>query len=299
MLKPEINAYLQAALNSERQGDYRSCISLLWISVRRSVFSHLDEKGIVYKSTEGAVFEFIRKCPRRDIAQSLVELYHVSIIVEFDDHDFSASPYVFRSVSAAKEVLSWLSGSVPRYTLAKEKLLLELDEHINDCRWSLTCHFHASDVFAKRQDYFVTYPLVVSTALTASLGLESLKGLTDYLSLGSAFIVPLTQVIAFGGLALSLLNAAINWSLRSQRHRVAANKYIRVRRDAKQIKLEVLAVDGDLNLTAVILEKINSIKIELNNAAEEAPDIPDWAFRHAAKEIGSENLNISKSSPAG
>ncbi|WP_150525019.1 SLATT domain-containing protein [Roseibium sediminis] len=296
MLKPEINAYLQAALNAERQGDYRSCISLLWISVRRSIFSRLDEKGIVYRSTESAVFEFIRQCPRRDIAQALVELYHVSIIVEFDDHDFSANPYVFRSVSAAKEVLSWLSGSIPKYTLAKEKLLLELDEHINDCRWSLTCHFYASDVFAKRQDYFVTYPLVVSTALTASLGLESLKGLTDYLGLGSSIIVPLTQVIAFGGLVLSLLNAAINWSLRSQRHRVAANKYIRVRRDAKQIKLEVLAVDGDLNLTAVILEKINSIKIELNNAAEEAPDIPDWAFRHAAREIGSENLNISKSS---
>jgi hypothetical protein len=140
------------------------------------------------------------------------------------------------------------------------------------------------------QDWIVKYPLVFLSAVTAFLTLGSLNQASEYLRLPRPVAEVIVELFSLIVVVFTGLNAASNMEQRAEKHRGIANKYITAKRNARHLRLEVERCRDDFTLMYIIPEKLSGIKDMLNNVAQDAPQIPASAFRHAQKVLGTETL---------
>ena len=291
---PRKSEVISAAVSCEIRGNHAAAVSLYWIAVRDEMFHWLDNRSIAYNSTETALLGFIQNVSDMRIRQHVYELYHIVILIEYNQPKLLADPLIERYTASSKSIIKWFSGDFDAVLPTRDVMLLELDEHVNDSTWSLTSHFICADAFEKLHSRAISYPLVAGSAFLAVVNVGRLHNLLEFLSPTGDLQQLLSEIVAVIVLSLSLLNATVNWSSRSQRHRSTANKYIAIKRDARQLKVEIESCTDPVLLQSVMPEKINGIKISLNNAAAEAPQIPEWAFKAAQSQLGEENLHVNR-----
>jgi hypothetical protein len=198
-----------------------------------------------------------------------------------------------RRVQQAKHILKKLGALEHIKVHGHDRILSELNDHINDCNYSLESHFFAASKLEKWQNIYIKYSLLVSSGFLVFVNIGYLdKALTaiNWVS-GKDLLSAMFAGIIF---ILSSFNAVSNLQQRAEKHRNTANKYIVIKRNSRQLKVEVDQCRDQNLLGTTLLEKLNTIKTTLNNIAEDAPQIPEWAHKHTISKLGAEDAKLTK-----
>jgi hypothetical protein len=274
-----------AAQACDLRGSATGALHLYWKAILGYTFKWLDDRSIEYSSTETALLAFFRVNMNTEYPSLLMTLYHVAIILEFYPDGVPDEDVIKKYVAQARHVLKFFDPRAGDLSSDKDLMVKEIDSHTEDCKWSLTSHFYAAERFQFRQNWSIKYPLVVLSGVAAFLTLGSLHRVFSTFHFNEDFLEVFLEFLALLIVILSGLNAASNMEQRAEKHRTAANKYITIRREARQLRIEVETSGNDPSTMHVLLEKLANIKNMLNNIAQDAPQIPTWAFEHTNKEL--------------
>jgi len=69
----------------KNEGKYSSMIQILWTILKLEVFDFCFQNNLEYHSTEQAINEFINKSNDLKLSKAIIELYELSVMVEYDN----------------------------------------------------------------------------------------------------------------------------------------------------------------------------------------------------------------------
>lgn len=184
------------------RGDSVGALHLYWKAILHSLFIWLDDRDLPYSSTETALLQFFRVNNDNNYPTLMMELYHVSILCEYYESDLNQES-IEKFVMQAREVLVFFDSNSLDQDDAGAIYIKEIEDYIEDCRWSLESHFFAAQKYEKRQSYWIKYPLVFVSALMLFMAQSSSSDVVAFIDSNVPFSVFLPEILA---LILALLS---------------------------------------------------------------------------------------------
>lgn len=169
-----------------------------------------------------------------------------------------------------------MSFDEPHFRIISE----EIQRHLQDTETSKLGHWHAAQIYSQVHKLYLGLPAtLLSIGLAWILSGETQKNLPT-----TAIFTSLTiQLPIFLSLVISLLsglNAFLNLSDLSARHRTAAENLHALWRDCKNWRTDF----PDATTCEKAMKKAQDYRHRLNEINRDAPQIPKWAWKSVSKQ---------------
>ena len=160
-----------------------------------------------------------------------------------------------------------------------EKVLLEIQHHLEDTETSKLAHWHASSVYSRRHKYYLGLPAtLISIILTWLLSTN-----IDWTRLSSSLSSMMPQIPMFFSLVvtvLSSLSTFLHFNELSRRHKETAEKLHSIWRECKNWSTDF----PDESMCETAVHMVKQYRQRINEINYDAPPIPRWAWKSVSKQ---------------
>ncbi|MEM9541878.1 MAG: SLATT domain-containing protein [Cyanobacteria bacterium P01_E01_bin.42] len=164
-----------------------------------------------------------------------------------------------------------------------DKVLIEIQRHIEDTETSKLAHWHAADVYGRWHRWFIGLPATILATILTWLLSSDFQGLISNTSDSVVLrflVAQLPVFIAFPVSLLSALGTFLNYNELAIKHRTAAENLHALWRNCKNWETDF----PDQSMCEKAVQAVQQYRKRLNEINRDSPQIPKWAWKSVKKQ---------------